>query len=104
VVYLLVFVFAPGIGVQYMVWAAPFLVVAWPRWSVATTAGSTVFLAAYYGACSKEPFPWVVVFPKGPEIEQWGPWSNVAWGMFVAALVWVGWKASRAARLPATAR
>jgi hypothetical protein len=81
-----VFVFAPGAGAQYMVWFAPFVLLLSPRWWVALTAGSAIYMAWFYDSTSGYVFPWDFSFPKGPEIAYWGPWMNLAWGTFVALL------------------
>lgn len=81
-----VFVFAPGAGAQYMVWFAPFVLLLSPRWWVALTAGSAIYMAWFYDSTSGYVFPWDFSFPKGPEIMYWGPWMNLAWGAFVALL------------------
>lgn len=89
-VFLPVFAFAPGVGVQYLVWCAPFILMASPRWYAAITLCSAVFIAAFYSACSADPFPWIVIFPKGDEIRLWGPWSNLPWLAFLAMLaIWL---------------
>ena len=83
----LIFVFAPGAGVQYMVWFAPFLLVAEPRWWAAITAASVAFMAAFYHSASKFTFPWYHAFPMDTEFRYWMPWTNLVWGLFIALLV-----------------
>jgi hypothetical protein len=80
------FVFAPGAGPQYLVWIAPFLAWARPRWYVGVTLSSSVYMFAFYHATAKYEFPWELSFPKGPEIAVWGPWMNVAWGALILLL------------------
>lgn len=80
------FIFTSGAGVQYMVWFAPFLLLLSPRWWLALTAGSTVYLARYYQSGSLTPFPWDFSFPKGPEVPYWAPWTNLVWATFIALL------------------
>ena len=84
------FVFMPGAGPQYMVWYAPFVLLAAPRWWVALMAGSAVYMARFYHTTAGCHFPWTLALPKGPEVVYWGPWTNLAWGVFVAALCWKG--------------
>jgi uncharacterized membrane protein len=81
-----IFVFAPGAAVQYMVWFAPFVLLLSPRWWAALTAGSTIYMARYYHVTSRFEFPWHCAFPKGTEMPYWGPWMNLAWGVFIALL------------------
>jgi hypothetical protein len=91
--WLVFFVFAPGIGVQYMVWGAPFILMLSPRWSVAVTAAASLFLAVFYQAESTDHhFPWFLVFPKGVETPLWSAWGNVAWITFAMLLVWAVWQ------------
>jgi hypothetical protein len=85
-----IFVFAPGAGPQYMVWFAPFLLMAEPRWWAALTAGASVFMARFYHSTANYHFPWDMSFPRGREAPYWAPWTNLAWGLFIALLCWRG--------------
>jgi hypothetical protein len=85
-----IFVFASGAGPQYMVWFAPFILIAEPRWWAALTAGSSIFMARFYHSTAQYHFPWDMSFPKGPEVPYWAPWTNLAWGTFIALLCWRG--------------
>ncbi len=107
------FVFLPGAGPQYLVWIAPFLAWSLPRWYLAVTLCSSVYMFAFYQSTElKHAFPWELSFPKGPEIAVWGPWMNVAWGAFILLLVtqarrwWqpAPWPPSASGRLEAAAR
>ncbi|MGA3171399.1 MAG: glycosyltransferase 87 family protein [Chthoniobacteraceae bacterium] len=80
-----IFVFTPGAGVQYMVWFAPFVLLLSPGWWAALTAGSTIYMAWFYQTTAHH-FPWDLALPRGPEVVQWGPWTNLVWGTFVALL------------------
>jgi hypothetical protein len=80
----LLFALAPGVGVQYMTWFAPFLLLVSASWWAALTAGATVYLVAFYHSTSGYSFPWDVAFPKGPEYPFWSPWTNLPWLTFVA--------------------
>ncbi len=90
--WLLFFTFAPGIGVQYMVWLAPFVLLLSPRWFAAVTATSSIFLFAFYHSVSGGQFPWVLAMPRGPETPFWSAVGNVAWLTIVAMLA-VNWRA-----------
>ncbi len=85
------FALAPGAGVQYMVWFAPFLLLMSPRWWMVITAGSTCYLFAFYHSVSKFQFPWNLAFPDGTEVHYWAPWTNLPWIGFVV-LVAVEWR------------
>jgi uncharacterized membrane protein len=86
----LLFVFAPGAGVQYMVWFAPFILLVEPTWWAALTAGSTVFLVTFYHAKANFHFPWRIGFPEDPDVSFWAPWTNLVWGPLVALLALKG--------------
>jgi uncharacterized membrane protein len=85
-----IFVVMPGAGPQYMVWFAPFMLIAAPRWWAALTAGATIFMVRFYHSTSNYHFPWDMAFPRGREAPYWAPWTNLAWGTFVALLCWQG--------------
>lgn len=79
-------VFAPGLGPQYLVWIAPFLAWGLPRWYVAITLCSSVFMFAFYHSTANYTFPWDFSQPKDPDFAVWGPWMNVAWVPFILLL------------------
>jgi hypothetical protein len=88
-----IFVFAPGAAPQYMVWFAPFILIAEPGWWAALTGGSAVFMARFYHSSAHYHFPWDMSRPLGRQVPYWGPWTNLAWGTFVLLLCWrwAGW-------------
>ena len=51
------------------------------------TAGSTVFLFAFYELTSETSFPWDFAIPRGPETPLWSAWGTVAWLSFCGVLV-----------------
>jgi hypothetical protein len=73
--------------VQYMVWAAPFLLLLSARGYVVITAGATVFLFAFYQSTSGGRWPWFFSFPRGPETPFWSPWGTLAWLSFGAVFI-----------------
>jgi hypothetical protein len=81
-----IFIFAPGMGPQYLVWFAPFLLWSSPRWFAVITACCTAYMISFYHPASKFSFPWDLAFPR-PEIVYWGPWMNLLWLAFIALLV-----------------
>jgi hypothetical protein len=84
------FIFTSGAGVQYMVWFAPFILLLSPRWWMALTTGSTIYMARFYHSTAQYHFPWDLSFPKGTEVPYWAPWTNIVWGTFIALLVFQG--------------
>jgi hypothetical protein len=82
-----IFIFAPGVGPQYLVWFAPFLLWSSPRWFAVITACCTAYMISFYHPSSKFSFPWELAIPTGPEIVYWGPWMNLPWLAFITLLV-----------------
>jgi hypothetical protein len=79
------FVFAPGVGTQYLVWAAPFLLMQNPRgFALITAAGSAFCFAFYQTICGG--FPWDHGVSTAGLVGRWSAWSNVPWLAFVALL------------------
>ncbi len=79
------FVFAPGVGAQYLVWLAPFLLVAAPRAFAAITAASSVFLFVFYNAICGG-LPWYRGLSTAELLPRWAAWSNLPWLACVALL------------------
>ena len=79
-------VFAPGFGVQYLVWIAPFLLVHSERWFAIYTAAASIALFVFYTAISKG-LPWDHgILPLGPTLDYWRPWLLLPWGVLLAFL------------------
>lgn len=95
--WLVFFAIAPGFGSQYLVWLAPFALVASPRWFVALTAASAVFLFRFYSVISGS-FPWVRGTSTRVLAPQWLMWTNLPWLVVLAWLVWWGYTSWRPAR------
>ncbi len=73
------FVFAPGFGAQYLVWLAPFFLVAAEAWYAALTIASSVALIIYYTASCDGKIPWNVALnsQRGGIVAM--PWLVSAW-------------------------
>lgn len=84
--WLVFFVFAPGFGVQYLVWPAPFFLYLSARWSAAITAAGSVALFAFYTICSHG-MPWDKAFLVQQAAPYWVPWLLLPWAVLAAALV-----------------
>jgi uncharacterized membrane protein len=94
--WILFFVFAPGVGTQYFVWLAPFVLIAAPRGYSVLTAASTVFLVAFYHITSGFHFPWVISVPRTEVTPWWSAYGNVCWFAMIGLLVVYGrrwWRA-----------
>ena len=100
--WLVFFVFAPGFGVQYLVWPAPFFLFLSARWSAALTAAGSIALFAFYTICAHG-LPWDKAFLVQQAARQWVPWMLLPWAALAAALV--AWRKELAAKisLPAPA-
>ena len=77
--------FAPGFGVQYLVWIVPFLLVHSEGWFAIYTAASSIALFIFYTAISKG-LPWNIGFYVSPTLDQWRPWLLLPWGVLLAFL------------------
>jgi len=84
--YAWLFIFMPGAGPQYMVWFAPFLLLSAPRWWLAFTAASALFMFRFYDTTSHGHFPWDLALPRGPEQPYWAPWTLIPWSLFIALI------------------
>ncbi len=83
--FLFFLVFAPGFGVQYLLWIAPFLLLRSERWYAAVTAASSVGLFAFYNSISGG-MPWNQGLLIQPSIGTWGPWLLLPWAVLTACL------------------
>jgi uncharacterized membrane protein len=72
------FVFAPGFGSQYLVWLAPFFLVASESWYAALTVSSSVALFVFYNSISGG-MPWWTGFTVHAIANVWAPWLILPW-------------------------
>jgi hypothetical protein len=84
-VWLVFFVFAPGVGAQYFVWLAPFLAVHSARAFALFTATASVSLFVFYNTISGG-LPWWHGHSTAESLPRWVAWSNVAWLALAAIL------------------
>jgi uncharacterized membrane protein len=84
------FVFAPGVGAQYLVWFAPLLLLAAPRWFVAVTAACTVFLFVFYTTICGD-LPWRHGVSTAELLPRWAAWSALPWLALAAFLAVSAW-------------
>ena len=80
------FVFAPGVGAQYLVWFAPFFAIHSARWFAVLTAASSIFLFAFYDTICGG-LPWSHGVSTGELLPRWAGWSNLPWLTLVAFLL-----------------
>ena len=79
------FVFAPGFGSQYLVWLAPFFLVASEAWYAALTIASSVALFIFYNSISGG-MPWRTGFTVHAIANVWAPWLVLPWLVLVGFL------------------
>ena len=86
IIWTVFFVFAPGVGAQYLVWFAPFLLLTSARWSAAITAASAIFLFAFYTTTSGG-LPWYHAVSTAELLPRWVAWSALPWFTLFAFLI-----------------
>jgi Glycosyltransferase family 87 len=79
------FVLAPGVGAQYLVWIAPFLLVDSAFWYAAVTLASGIFLGVFYQTISGG-WPWYRGISTAELVPAWVAWSLLPWGALAAFL------------------
>jgi hypothetical protein len=84
--WLIFFAFSPGIGAQYLVWVAPFILLLSPHFYLWSTAGSTLFLFFFYNTISSG-FPWYYAISNGTRDAEWLPWSIWPWTILCVGMV-----------------
>jgi uncharacterized membrane protein len=85
-VWLIFFVFSPGVCAQYLVWISPFILFLSHRFFAWFTFTSSVFLFFFYNAIADK-FPWYIGISHGGHNGEWVPWSVWPWGTLIAGLV-----------------
>jgi hypothetical protein len=85
-VWLMFFVFSPGVCAQYLVWLSPFVLFLSLRLFAWFTFTSSVFLFFFYNAIADK-FPWYIGISNGRHTADWVPWSVWPWATLIAGLV-----------------
>lgn len=83
--WLVFFVFAPGFGVNYLIWFAPFVLIHSGKWFALLTAASTVALFAFYTVVCGS-LPWDQAYEAIKTAPHWIPWLLVPWLAMAAGL------------------
>jgi hypothetical protein len=76
--WLVFFIFAPGVCPQYLIWLAPFILILSPPFYAALLAASSVFLFAFYNITSGG-LPWRVALAMDDSKQHWTAWSLLPW-------------------------
>lgn len=82
--WLVFFAFTPGLGVQYLVWVAPFLLVWNARWYVGVTILSTLLLLPYYYV-SCGGFSWGRAYTWN--FAKYYPFLLIPWAVFLGCAI-----------------
>lgn len=91
--WIIFFILSPGIGAQYLVWAAPFILVLSAPFYALFTAGSSLFLFFFYNTISRG-LPWYGGMSNGNFKTDWTPWSIWPWAILIVTAV-LRWRQSR---------
>ncbi len=84
--WIIFFVFAPGVSVQYMVWLAPFVLMLSPSlfgWLLAT---SSIFLFVFYNTVAGG-LPWFIAISRNDLNPIWAPWSLLPWATLILGMI-----------------
>ncbi|MFZ3375008.1 MAG: glycosyltransferase 87 family protein [Chthoniobacterales bacterium] len=93
--WIIFFVFAPSVSVQYLVWLAPFVLVLSPVFYGWLAASSSLFLFFFYNVTAGG-FPWYFAMSTNELNTVWTPWSLWPWLVLIAGLVVLWHEAKRA--------
>jgi uncharacterized membrane protein len=88
--WIIFFVFAPGVGTQYLVWLAPFILLLSPTFYSWLLASSSIFAFVFYNVISHG-LPWYRGVSTNALSKIWTPWSVLPWGVLItgAILIWI---------------
>ena len=84
------FILTPGVCPQYLVWLAPFILLASPSLYTALAISSSIFLFAFYNITSGG-LPWSVALAMDESSQHWIVWSLVPWSVLIvgAVVLWL---------------
>jgi uncharacterized membrane protein len=83
------FVFAPGVSVQYMIWLAPFILILSPAFYGWLTVASSLFLFFFYNGLAGG-LPWFIAvsrFSNPGRFNLLTPWSLWPWATLVCGMI-----------------
>ncbi len=88
-VWLIFFLFAPGVGAQYLIWLAPFVLVLSPPFYACLLVASSIFLFQFYNITSGG-LPWSVALAMDDSRQHWIEWSLFPWIVLIigSILIW----------------
>jgi uncharacterized membrane protein len=92
--WIIFFIFAPGIAVQYMVWLAPFVLILSPTLYAWLVASSSIFLFFFYNTIAGG-LPWHIAISRNNLNLVWTPWSLWPWMTLIFGMILL-WKKAAA--------
>ncbi len=93
--WIIFFVFSPGVGTQYLVWLAPFILLLSPTFYTWLLASSSIFAFAFYNTISHG-LPWYQGISTNALNKIWAPWSLLPWLVLITGLIVLWRRAKRA--------
>lgn len=81
------FVFSPGVGPQYMVWLAPFVLLSSAKCYAALVGASTIFLFSFYDAIAGG-LPWYYARSVDELVWMWERWTLLPWLTLIGMLIY----------------
>jgi len=88
--WIIFFVFAPSVSVQYMVWLAPFVLILSPSLSAWLVVSSSIFLFFFYDTVAGG-LPWFIAISRNNLNLVWTPWSLWPWATLIFGMILL-WK------------
>jgi uncharacterized membrane protein len=85
-IWLVFFVFAPGVCPQYLIWLAPFILILSPTFYSCMLVASSAFLFAFYNITSGG-LPWSVALAMDDSKQHWTGWSLLPWLVITAGSI-----------------
>ncbi len=85
-IWLVFFVFAPGVCPQYLIWLAPFILILSPTFYTCVLISSSIFLFAFYNITSGG-LPWKVALAMDESKQHWTAWSLLPWLVITAGAI-----------------
>ncbi len=89
-VWMVFFIFSPGVCVQYMVWLAPFVLFLSPTFYAWLAASSSLFVFFFYNVTAGG-LPWYVAISTNRLNRIWTPWTVWPWIVLMLGLL-VMWR------------
>lgn len=96
-IWLVFFVFAPGVCAQYLIWLAPFILILSPTFYTCLLIASSIFLFAFYNITAGG-LPWSVALSIDASKQPWTAWSLLPWIVIIIGSI-AFWRKTDARKL-----